>query len=77
MGERVCLRCDWTGETDGAACPRCGAALYRVPEPTTPREFTPAPRPQPQPAGDPVPSPPVEAAQSERERPTGRAGPRP
>ena len=51
MDERVCLRCDWTGETDVAVCPNCGAALYRVPEPTTPREVTPAPGPQPHPAG--------------------------
>ena len=32
MGDRVCLRCDWTGETDGETCPRCGAPLYRVQE---------------------------------------------
>lgn len=37
MGERLCLRCDWTGEADGRACPRCDAPLYRMrrPEPTT------------------------------------------
>ncbi len=29
MNERLCLRCDWTGEEKGAACPRCGALLYR------------------------------------------------
>ena len=40
MGERVCLRCDWTGETDGPNCPKCGAALYRLPEFTEPREAT-------------------------------------
>ena len=54
MGERVCLRCDWTGGTDGGTCPRCGAPLYRVQEATTPREADPTPRPQP--AGDPMPS---------------------
>ena len=63
MGERVCLRCDWTGETDGMACPRCGAALYRLQEPTTPREVTPVPRSQRHPAGGPMPSSPFEAAQ--------------
>jgi hypothetical protein len=26
--ERLCLRCDWTGETDEGTCPRCGAPLY-------------------------------------------------
>ena len=30
MDERLCLRCDWTGQTEGPACPRCGAPLYRV-----------------------------------------------
>jgi hypothetical protein len=63
VGERVCLRCDWTGEMDGAACPKCGAALYRLPESMEPREVTPPPRPQPHPAGHPMPSSPVEAAQ--------------
>jgi Tol biopolymer transport system component len=63
VGERVCLRCDWTGETDGAGCPHCGAALYRQPESTEPREVTPMPRPQPHSAGDRVSSSPVEAPQ--------------
>jgi len=30
MAERFCLRCDWAGETEGPACPRCGAPLYRM-----------------------------------------------
>ena len=60
MSERVCLRCDWTGERDGAACPRCGAPLYRVQEPTTPREVIRAPRPQPEPSGDRMSSSPIE-----------------
>jgi hypothetical protein len=55
VGERVCLRCDWTGGTDGVACPRCGAPLYRVHEPTTPRGSAPAPRPQTEPASDAIP----------------------
>jgi hypothetical protein len=25
----TCLRCDWEGETDERACPRCGAPLFR------------------------------------------------
>jgi hypothetical protein len=29
MAERVCLRCDWAGDTDESACPRCGVPLYR------------------------------------------------
>jgi dipeptidyl aminopeptidase/acylaminoacyl peptidase len=64
VGERVCLRCDWTGETDGPACPKCGAALYRLAESTTPREVTPPPA-QPQPAGDRIPGSPIEVARAE------------
>ncbi len=30
MAERLCLRCDWAGETEEPACPRCGAPLYRM-----------------------------------------------
>ena len=30
MAERFCLRCDWAGETEEPACPRCGAPLYRM-----------------------------------------------
>jgi hypothetical protein len=26
----TCFRCDWEGTADGAACPRCGAPLYRA-----------------------------------------------
>ena len=63
MSERVCLRCDWTGERDGAACPRCGASLYRVQEPTTPREVIRAPRPQPEPSGDRMSSSSIEETQ--------------
>jgi WD40-like Beta Propeller Repeat len=69
VGVRVCLRCDWTGGTDGATCPRCGAPLYRVQEPTTPREAAPAPRPQPQPAGDPMPSSPIGLVQDDESVP--------
>jgi hypothetical protein len=69
VGERVCLRCDWTGGTGGETCPRCGAPLYRVLEPTTPREAAPAPRPQPQPAGDPMPSSPIDMVQDDESVP--------
>jgi len=69
VGERVCLRCDWTGGTDGETCPRCGAPLYRVQEPMTPREAAPAPRPQPQPAGDPMPSSPIDMVQDDESVP--------
>ena len=34
MAERLCLRCDWIGEADEPACPRCGAPLYRLGPPT-------------------------------------------
>jgi Tol biopolymer transport system component len=65
VSEWICLRCDWTGSRDRAACPRCGAALYRSPEPTVPREVTPPPRPQPEPTGDCTRSSPIESAQDE------------
>src|SRR5262245_26078613 len=44
MTERLCLRCDWTGETDRDTCPRCGAPLYVTdhPEPAD----SPGPLPQ-------------------------------
>src|SRR4029450_8269326 len=69
VGDRVCLRCDWTGETNGETCPRCGAALYRSPEPTVPREVTPPPRPQPEPTGDRTHSSPIEADQDDESVP--------
>jgi Dipeptidyl peptidase IV (DPP IV) N-terminal region len=65
VSEWICLRCDWTGGRDGAACPRCGAALYRSPELTVPREVTPPPRPQPEPMSDRTHNSPIEAAQDE------------
>ena len=68
MGERVCLRCDWTGGTDGETCPRCGAALYRTPESTKPREVM-APHRQPHPASEPMPSSPIEMAQEDERVP--------
>jgi WD40 repeat protein len=69
VDERVCLRCDWTGETDRAACPKCGAALYRLPAATEPREVTPPPRPPPHPPGQPTSSSPVEAARDDESVP--------
>jgi len=27
--DAICLRCDWTGETDSETCPRCEARVYR------------------------------------------------
>ena len=69
MGDRVCLRCDWTGETDGETCPRCGAALYRIPESTKPRKVTPPAHPQPHPASEPMPSSPIEMAEDDESVP--------
>ena len=65
MGGRVCLRCDWTGETDGAACPRCEAPLYGFPDPTIPREVTPAPHMQPHWADNRMQNSTIEAAQDD------------
>ena len=50
MAERFCLRCDWAGETEGPACPRCGAPLYRMDS----SEPTPAPPEVPQARHDPA-----------------------
>ena len=61
MDERLCLRCDWTGETEGSACPRCGAPLYR-----TGAASAPAPKAGSQPEPE-VPQPDaVEAEEDER-----------
>jgi ribosomal protein L40E len=68
VGEQVCLRCDWTGETDGETCPRCGAALYRIPESTKPREVM-APNPQPEGSGDRMSSSPIKETQDDESVP--------
>jgi len=49
MAERFCLRCDWAGETEEPACPRCGAPLYRMgrSEPTPAPPDVPQARPHP------------------------------
>jgi hypothetical protein len=43
-GLRVCLRCDWTGETGSGICPRCEAPLYRPPEAANPRSHVDVPQ---------------------------------
>jgi len=50
VDERLCLRCDWTGETERDGCPRCGAALYRLGHPSE----------VPSPQGAPIPLPETE-----------------
>jgi hypothetical protein len=60
LGERICLRCDWTGGGKGRVCPRCQAPLYRVPQSRTPHELIRAPRQQPKPSGDRISSSPIE-----------------
>jgi Concanavalin A-like lectin/glucanases superfamily len=49
MAEWFCLRCDWAGETEEPACPRCRAPLYRMgsSEPTPAPLEVPTPRPDP------------------------------
>jgi Concanavalin A-like lectin/glucanases superfamily len=49
MAEGFCLRCDWAGETEEPACPRCGAPLYRMgrSEPTPAPPDVPPTRPDP------------------------------
>jgi hypothetical protein len=67
MAERVCLRCDWAGDTEESACPRCGVPLYRIgrsePKPAPP-EVPPA-RPD---ASAEVPGTPGAVAAAERGR---------
>jgi hypothetical protein len=41
----TCFRCDWEGETDGTACPRCGAPLYRPVPGERERRAAPPPTP--------------------------------
>jgi hypothetical protein len=41
MARTTCFRCDWEGDADGAACPRCGTPLYRA-RPAAPRADAPA-----------------------------------
>jgi hypothetical protein len=36
-GERLCLRCDWTGSTADPVCPSCGAALWAPRRPVPPK----------------------------------------
>jgi hypothetical protein len=49
--DAICLRCDWTGETDSETCPRCQARVYRLWESTKPSGVTPS-HPQPPSADD-------------------------
>ena len=69
MVERVCLRCDWAGETDESACPRCGVPLYRMGR----SERTPAPPEVPPARHDPpaeiqgTPGAPLEGSEGERD----------
>jgi hypothetical protein len=41
----TCFRCDWTGETGEAACPSCGAPLYRPAARAQGRRAPPSPPP--------------------------------
>jgi hypothetical protein len=66
VGERICLRCDWTGGGKGRACPRCLAPLYRVPENTTPQEVIRAHPQQPEPSVDRMSSLAIETRDHER-----------
>jgi hypothetical protein len=37
MTDKLCLRCDWTGETRSSSCPECGAGLFTSAPPATRR----------------------------------------
>jgi hypothetical protein len=61
----TCFRCDWVGETAGAACPSCGAPLYRPATRDPERRAAPPPsamgveRPDDEEVADPVEGRPV------------------
>jgi Tol biopolymer transport system component len=57
--QRVCLRCDWTGETNSATCPECKAPLYRLAESKDSSEVIPSPLSR-GPTAEPIPDPPAE-----------------
>jgi hypothetical protein len=42
MSDKLCLRCDWTGETRSTSCPECGARLFTS-APRDTRHATPGP----------------------------------
>lgn len=46
MTRRLCLRCDWEGDAPDAACPSCGASLYRPVEPPNPDVVASSPAPR-------------------------------
>jgi hypothetical protein len=62
--DSICLRCDWIGETDSDACPRCEAPLFRLRASTKPFGVTRSSRVPPSPANPPSDTP-VEVAQDE------------
>ena len=77
----LCLRCDWEGEAEGAACPRCGTPVYRMQEPR-PAAVPPAVRPnEPRATSPPESVPPEPEHQASpppspaRARPRRRVGP--
>jgi len=37
MSDKLCLRCDWSGETPSSTCPECGTGLFTSAPPETPR----------------------------------------
>ncbi len=65
---RVCLRCDWSGETGGETCPRCEAPLFLLPESTKALRVTPIPRRQHSARG-PIASSPVEVPREDDDIP--------
>lgn len=55
MSAKVCLRCDWSGETNAGVCPSCGTAL-----------FSSAPRPDASGGGDPADRRAIDATEQRR-----------
>jgi hypothetical protein len=73
VNTRVCLRCDWSGETTEASCPTCGAPLYsstpRQPVPHAPASAPPSPTGRtPEPPGQDEEPPAGPASSSRRSR---------
>lgn len=61
MNERLCLRCDWAGKEEGAACPKCGALLYRLGAPGSAKRKEAVPSAASRPVRDPGPASALEA----------------
>ena len=47
MSDKLCLRCDWSGETRSRSCPKCGTGLFASAPPENARRAARRPTPSP------------------------------